>query len=90
MKLYCLASSFNLVCVRKGWPEFHVFTLSGRFICIKTVDSLKRSIRFDLDKVMRALAAHGVPCYLYSPDEGFVQIDEHGAMTPRSNSEVFA
>ena len=54
----------------RGWPEFFAYHPESKSVaCIKVEKRKNRRLRKHQRLVLRALAAYGVPCYLFDPSE---------------------
>ena len=79
----------GMTAIKKGWPDFHAITPSGRFICVEVKPYEASWVRHDQDHVMRHLAAHGIHCYVWTPKGGFVEVSKDGVGRWMKQSEVF-
>lgn len=68
---YATENGFD-VC-KRGWPDF-IIEKNERIMCVEVKREGQR-LKEDQERVMRRLAAYGVPCYRWSPEEGFKRIN---------------
>lgn len=59
---------------KRGWPDFFVETENGGIICVEVKPYANVALKPSQLRILKALAAYGVPCYLWSPDVGFTEI----------------
>lgn len=65
----------GLVASKRGWPDFVVWDQGGNLVGIVEVKPHRgRRLKREQVAVMRALASLGVPCYRWSPSEGYTRI----------------
>ena len=67
------------IVTRKGWPDYlcvktDPLTKKESLVLVEVKRSKKDKPRKEQLKVMRLLAAYGVPCYVWSPDGRIEQI----------------
>src|SRR5579885_2434779 len=81
---YELAEAKGWTVTKRGWPDFFCeHPETGRVMCVEVKPAgvpLKREQQI----LMERLAALGVDCYRWSPDEGLVKVNGQGARMPRS------
>ena len=57
---------------RRGWPDFACFK-DGKLVLIE-VKHKHDKLKYMQLRVMRTLAQYGIPCYRWSPEEGFERV----------------
>ena len=58
--------------MKRGWPDFFM-ERDGEIACVEVKRS-GRKLKPSQRHILKALAAHGVPCYHWTPDEGFLRV----------------
>lgn len=56
--------------VRRGWPDFACFK-GDEFIAVEVKPGNNYYLKRSQYRLMAALAARGIKCYLWAPDKGF-------------------
>lgn len=68
---------------KRGWPDFSFFH-EGDLYCVEVKPKAGRLLKRDQQRVMDGLAEHGVPCFVWTPDTGFIpwteceRVQHHG------------
>ena len=70
-----------------GWPDFACFR-DGKLILIEVKASRSRRLKYHQLRLMKALAAFGVPCYRWDPDTGFDRISPMTMYVPSGPDEI--
>ena len=58
---------------KKGWPDFFCWT-PNKFMVVEVKPRDRMDLRPRQGLILRRLAKYGVPCYRWSPGDGFVRI----------------
>lgn len=58
---------------KRGWPDFFM-EKDGVIAAVEVKPSTRTPLKRSQRRVMEALAAHGVPCFRWTPDGGFDRI----------------
>lgn len=67
------ATSKGWVACKKGWPDF-ICEKEGKIIVVEIKTHRRRVLKREQLRVLQLLAQYGVPCYRWSPADGFQQI----------------
>lgn len=65
--------------LKRGWPDFLLFR-DGSIAAVEVKPHGTEPPKDEQLAVMEALAAYGVPCYLWSPSDGFRRIEARTAV----------
>lgn len=82
--------SFGTVPIKRGWPDYHIVTRSGRFICVEVKSSDYQGLKFDQNAVLLQFAKHGIDSYVWTPKGGFFRIHPDGHTTSEYPKDVYA
>ena len=59
---------------KKGWPYFFMVKDNRKIALVECKPARSRRLKKHQHMVMYVLASFGVPCYRWSPDDGFIRI----------------
>jgi hypothetical protein len=70
---------------RSGWPDF-LLEKCGEIKCVEVKLHRHTPLRPGQRRVLSALASYGVPCFVWTPDDGFVRFPT--PIAPRETAPV--
>src|SRR5271154_4401387 len=56
---------------KRGWPDFFCVNHEGKIVLVEVKTTNKRLLRQHQYTILTRLAAFGIPCYRWSPQDGF-------------------
>jgi len=59
---------------KRGWPDFVVFDSHGRIAAVEVKPHSARKLRRTQERILRALAAAGIPAFAWTPDRGLMHL----------------
>ena len=59
---------------KRGWPDFVVFDSHGGMAAVEVKRHSAYKLRRTQDRILRALAAAGIPAFSWTPDGGLTPI----------------
>lgn len=60
---------------KRGWPDFFCVR-NGEIALVEVKPYYYTDLKHEQSAVMKAMAAYGVPCFIWSPDAGFERVRE--------------
>lgn len=58
---------------KRGWPDFFC-KRDGRVICVEVKPHTQRKPKVEQREILEFLTAHGIECYLWTPDGGLQRV----------------
>lgn len=81
-QFYDLAVEKGWDITNRGWPDFFL-EKDGQLICVEVKPSQNSNLRSPQRRIMSALSAYGIPCYMWSPDGGFEVVQPSATVRPQ-------
>lgn len=85
-QFFDLALAHGFEITQRGWPTFFV-EKDGKPVAVEVVSSAGRKLREDKRRVVAALQAKGIDCFIWSPNGGFQSLAESGSLTAASGGK---
>ena len=74
--------STGLQITKLGWPYFFVWHPDGGIAVVEVKRKSTHRLKKSQEQVMAMLAAHGIACYKWTPDVGFIKIKPKERQAP--------
>lgn len=60
---------------KRGWPDYFAFR-DGEIVAVEVKKGITQNLKREQHKVIQALTAHGMKCYVFTPSTGMMPYGE--------------